>query len=215
MNLQQELQDFLKGSQENRPQELIDIMQASAQKLIDEKVGENALKVGDKIPEGTFVNATNEAVSIYDLLKQGALVISFYRGAWCPYCNLELRAYKEVLPEINAAGANMVAISPELPDTSMTLVEKHKLKFQVLSDVNNVFAKKLGLVFQVDDALLGVYNKFGIDMDKAQGNTNKEIPIPATYVIDKNGIVLLANVNTDYTKRLEPQKAIDVLNANK
>lgn len=211
MDLQKELLNHLNKGLEKRPKDLTAIMEASAQKLIDDKVGVDAFKVGDKIPEATLISATNNKVNIYDYLKQGPLIISFYRGAWCPYCNLELRAYKEVLPQIKEAGANFIAISPELPDNSMSLIEKHGLEFDVLSDVNNAFAKKLGLVFRVDDALLAVYEKFGHNWDKAQGNTNKEIPIPATYVIGQDGIILLAFVETDYTKRLSPLVAIKAI----
>jgi len=208
MNLKQELKKYQNESQEKRPEALKAIMQASAQKLIDEKVGENALKVGDKLPKGTLVNAVNTPVDIYDCLAKGPLVISFYRGAWCPYCNLELLAYKEILPEIKALGANFVAISPELPDHSMTLVEKHGLEFEVLTDVDNAYARELGLVFRVDDDLVEVYKKIGIDMEASQGNANNEIPLPATFVIDQDGTVILANVDTDYTKRLEPSETV-------
>lgn len=215
MNMQKELENQLNEGLKNRTKEIKDIMENSAQKLVDEKVGANALKVGDKIPEATLVNAMDKSVKIYDLIAKGPLVISFYRGAWCPYCNIELRAYKEMLPQIIEAGGNFVAISPEIPDSSLSLIEKHELEFEVLSDIDNAFAKKLGLVFKLDDKLTGVYEMFGFEIDKAQGNTNKEIPIPATYVIDRDGTVLLAYVNTDYTKRLDPMLAIEAVKATK
>ena len=215
MNLKVELQKHRDEGLANRPEEINTVMATSAQKLIDDKIGKNALKKGGKLPEFTLENATGQAVNIYDILKNGPLIINFYRGAWCPYCNLELRAYKELLPEIIKAGGNLVAISPELPDTSMTLIEKHGIEFQVLSDIDNKIAKELGLVFKLDHALVEVYNKFGIDLDTAQGNMNKEVPLPATYVIGSDGIVLLASVDTDYTKRLEPTKALEAIKANK
>lgn len=215
MTMKEELKEYLNSSIEKTPVEIRAIMNASAQKIIDEQIGAKALKVGDKLPQASLINASNESVNLYDCLAQGPLIINFYRGAWCPYCNIELRAYKELLPQIKEAGANLVAISPELPDTSMSLMEKHELEFEVLSDVNNAFAKELGLVFRVDDALLAVYESFGINWDEAQGNTNKEIPIPATYVIDTDGSVLLASVDTDYTKRLEPSIALEAITINK
>ena len=214
MNMKQELQDHLNATLKRVDNKAKEIMKASAQKLIDDKVGANAIKVGHKLPDVTLINATNEQINIYDYLKQGPLIINFYRGAWCPYCNIELRAYKDLLPAIKKAGGNLLAISPELPDTSLSLTEKHDLDFEVLSDINNAYAQKLGLVFKVDDELLGVYKKFGIDWDEAQGNTNKELPIPATFVIDIDGSVLLASINTDYTKRIEPSEVLKVLTAN-
>jgi peroxiredoxin len=186
-------------------------MASSAQSLIDEKVGKDALKEGDKLPDFTLTNAKGEAVNIYQCLEDGPLIINFYRGAWCPYCNLELKAYKDILPEIKEAGANLIAISPELPDTSLSLVEKHQLEFEVLSDVDNKYAKSLGLVFALKDELKKIYKDFGHDLDKAQGNSRGELPIPATYVVDRDGTVLLASVNTNYTKRLEPRTAIEAL----
>ena len=215
MNLKDELQKHLDAGLTKRPEEIKNVMATSAQKLIDDKIGENALKKGEKLPEFSLKNATGQEVNVYDILKNGPLIISFYRGAWCPYCNLELRAYKELLPEIKKAGADFIAISPELPDVSMSLAEKHNLDFQVLSDIDNKLAKELGLVFKLEDDLIEVYKSFGIDVDTAQGNTNKELPLPATYVIGADGIVLLAEVDTDYTKRLEPADALKVIVANR
>jgi peroxiredoxin len=211
MNMQQELQNHLKDGLKKRPKEINDIMQKSAQRISSENIGGNALEKGDKIPDATLINATGKSIKFYDYLKKGPLIISFYRGSWCPYCNIELRAYKEILPQIKENGANFIAISPDSPDNSLSLIEKQELAFEVCSDIDNIFAKKIGLVFRVDDDLLGVYHTFGIDLDKAQGNTKKEIPIPATYVIDEKGVVLLAYVNTDYTKRLDPLIAVEAL----
>lgn len=211
MNLQQELQDYLEASLEKRPEEIMNIMASSAQKLIDDQVGRNALQVGGQLPEITLPNATGQEINIYDILEQGPLIINIYRGAWCPYCNLELRAYKELLPQIKAAGANLIAISPELPDTSLSLIEKHGLDFEVLSDVDNKVAKALGLVFKLDEQLIEVYKSFGTDIEKAHGNAEFELPLPATYVIDQTGRVILAFVNTDYTKRLEPSLALEAI----
>jgi len=211
MDLQKELQDYLEGMLKKVSEETMKIMSATAQRLIDEKIGQDALKVGDQLPQFALSNATGQEINIYDYLAQGPLIINFYRGAWCPYCNLELRAYKEILPEIKAAGANLIAISPELPDTSLSLIEKHDLEFEVLTDRDNKLAKKLGLVFKLDEDLGELYRKFGHDLDSAQGNTNQELPLPATYVIDTDGKVLLASVNTDYTKRLEPSIALEAI----
>ncbi|MBK5243374.1 redoxin domain-containing protein, partial [Clostridium sp.] len=114
----------------------------------------------------------------------------------------------EILPEIKAQGANLVAISPELPDTSLTLIDKHNLEFEILTDTDNSIARELGIVFKLDKDLLALYKSFGVDLATAQGNENGELPLPATFVVDTNGIVILADFNIDYSKRLEPSDAV-------
>ncbi len=144
-------------------------------------------------------------------MSKGPLVISFYRGGWCPYCNLELRAYQEILPEIKNLGAQLVGISPELPDNSISLTEKYSLKFQILSDIENEVAREFGIVYHVEEELQEAYKNLGIDLVSTQGNNNYELPVPATYVVNTNGNVILSYVNTDYTKRLEPSTVLESL----
>ena len=211
MDLKKALKEFNEESSVKRPKEIVDIMTKSAEQLVKDKIGENALKVGDKIPNFTLNNANGEAMNIYDCLAKGPIIINFYRGGWCPYCNLELKAYKDILPKIKELGGNLIAISPELPDNSLSLIEKHELGFEILSDLNNVVAKKFGLVFKLDENIIEVYKKFGIDVEKAQGNDKYELPIPATYVIDKSGRIAMAYVNIDYTERLEPSETLKAL----
>jgi peroxiredoxin len=213
MNLTKEMQDYKDNMRANAPKEILDTMANSAEKLIKEEIGKNALKVGDKIPAFTLGNASGESINIYDCLAQGPLIINFYRGAWCPYCNLELIAYREILPEIKELGANLVAISPELPDSSFSLIEKHELEFELLSDLDNVVAKEFGLVFKLDKNLLHLYNKRGFAIEAAHGNDKGELPLPATYVIDRDGKIIMSYVNTDYTKRLEPKETLAALSA--
>jgi len=193
------------------PKFIKNIMNESAKNLALLGIEKKALKLGDSAPSFILVNALGENINSIELLKNGPLVISFYRGAWCPFCNLELAAYQEVLPEIQALGSQLVAISPELPDKSMTLSEKHKLKFQILSDTNNLIAKKFGIVFTVDKKLRRLYRLMNINLSSAQGNKNYELPVPATYIIDKNGIIILSHVDTDYTNRLDPSEVIKCL----
>lgn len=116
-----------------------------------------------------------------------------------------------MLPEIQSLGGQLVAISPELPDNSLSLIEKHSLKYEILSDTNNDVARKFGLVFSLAKELRPLYEKFGIDLPKTQGNSDYELPVPATYVVDENGTIILSYVDTDYTKRLEPDEVLGVL----
>jgi peroxiredoxin len=140
-------------------------------------------------------------------------VIAFYRGGWCPYCNLELRALQQALASIQGTGATLVAISPETPDNSLTTQEKNELEFQVLSDRDNQVAREFGLVFRLPASLLPIYEDFGIDLIAHNGNNHFELPIPATYVVRQDGTVKYAFANVDYTKRAEPSEIVNALQA--
>lgn len=211
MNLSQKLQLYREESFSKKTEEDKTIMIETAENLQKLEIEKKALKEGDKIPEFQLKNAVGETIKIYDILSKGPVIINFYRGAWCPYCNLEIAAYQEILPEIKERGAQLVAISPEVPDITMTLKEKHALEFEILSDTDNLVAKQFGLVFQLEDKLIALYKKMGIDLVKSQENDNGELPIPATYVINSDGVIKLAYLNSDYTKRFEPMDAVAAL----
>ena len=172
---------------------------------------DRSLAVGATAPDFTLANVTGAAVSLRSLLENGPVVLSFYRGGWCPYCNLELRALQNVLPQIQALGANLVAISPETPDNSLTTSEKNELSFAVLSDVGNRVAREFGLVFTLPEALRPIYEGFGIDLPAHNGDDRFELPVPATYVIDTDGRIAHAFANVDYTQRLDPEAILAAL----
>ncbi|MEM7760977.1 MAG: peroxiredoxin-like family protein [Cyanobacteria bacterium P01_A01_bin.40] len=212
MNLTQELNEYKAKFKTSQPEEIKAVMAQATTDLINTQLAENSLRVGDKIPNFTLPNAVGEEVTLESLLNQGALVISFYRGGWCPYCNLELRALQQALPEIEAQGATLVAISPETPDNSLSTKEKNELSFEVLSDRGNVLAKQLGLVFTLPETLRPIYNNFGIDIPAYNGDTTFELPLPATYVVAADGKVIYRFANADYTARPEPKAIIEALN---
>ena len=209
MNLNRELKKLQEQTLKNIPEEYVEVMLKDVEIQVKKGLTKNALAIGETIPNFKLENAVGEQVDVKDLLENGPLVISFYRGAWCPYCNMELAAYQEVLSELTEAGGQLVAISPELPDASMSLIEKHGLKYQILSDVNNEVARQFGLVFKLSDSLQKVYSKLGLDLSEGQGNSNYELPFPATYVINSDGRVVEMSVQYDYTQRLEPDVAIE------
>ena len=186
-------------------------MQSAIDQLISSSILDNALKTGDKIPNPTLPNAKNEARELYSFLKQSRVVLIFYRGGWCPYCNLELRAYQNRHEDIKAKGAALIAVSPEVPDNSLSTSEKNKLDFEVLSDINNEFAKELGLVFQLPESLQELYKKFGINLDENQENTNQELPIAATYIIEQDGTISYHFLEEDYKLRANPDEVVDRL----
>jgi peroxiredoxin len=176
---------------------------------------DHALKVNDPAPDFSLPDAFGHEISLRTLLRTGPVVISFYRGEWCPFCNLELRALQQALPEIDKLGANLIAISPEKPDNGIVLTEKNKLTFPVLSDFKNAVARQFGIVFRVGDKVQDLSrNVFRNDLALRNGEDSYELPVPATFVIDGGGIVRFAHVNVDYmTGRVEPEEVIAALEA--
>lgn len=211
MTLSTELKSMTESVRQQVPAEVMATLEAAGPNLLASKVAEQALKPGDRIPEFELPDATGIKVRSRDLLAKGPLLLSFYRGSWCPYCNLELNALQQRLPEILAKGASLVAISPQTPDASLAQQMKNGLKFPVLSDIHNEIARKFGLVFTLDDSLKKIYEAFAIDLVAHNGDNSFELPVPGTYLIGSNGIVLASYVNVDYRERLEPQLAIDWL----
>ena len=193
------------------PAEVLSTMEAATAELEASGLSERALHVGDMMPEFTLPDPTGKLVSSRELLKQGPLLVTFYRGNWCPYCNLALQALQDHLAEIKALGANLVAISPQTPDNSMTMQEKHGLAFPVLSDSGLTVARRFGLVFTLPESLRPIYTSFGIDLQKQNGASTYELPMPATYLVDRNGTIREAFVHVDYRRRLEPATALEWL----
>jgi len=211
MLLQDQIEEFKKGMSGQIPPDVQQIMQQAAEALERSGVSEHSLKAGSTVPDFSLPDVHGSPVNLTDMLEHGPVVLSFYRGGWCPYCNFELQALQKVLPEIQELGAQLVAVSPELPDNSLSTIEKHALGFTVLSDQGNRVAKDFSIVFTLPEALRPVYAQFGIDLPAWNGDDSFELPMPATYVIDRNGMVLDNFVDTDYTKRMEPEKILDIL----
>ncbi len=174
---------------------------------------DGALKAGELAPDFTLPDAFGNPVSLSALLAGGPVVISFYRGEWCPFCNIELRALQQALPAIEQLGATLVAISPEMPDHGIVVSEKNKLTFPVLSDFGNKVARQFGIVFQIGHELKDLSrNVFKNDIALRNGEDSYELPVPATYVLDSTGVIRFAHVEVDYMLgRAEPDEIISVL----
>ena len=172
-----------------------------------------ALKVGDTAPDFELPDAMGRTVRLSEMLRSGPVVLAFYRGSWCPYCNRELRGLQQALPNVEAAAARMIAVSPQTPDSSMTIVERQGLTFPVLSDAGNRVAREFGLVFRVDDAVRDKYRAAGIDLARSNGDDSWELPVPATYVVAPDGRITYAFVEADYTKRAAPADVVAALTA--
>ena len=176
--------------------------------LIASGATERALKEGEQAPDFTLPDAFGQPVTLAHLLQHGPVVITFYRGAWCPYCNLELHAYQRALPQIQALGATLVAISPQTPDHSLSTVEQRELSFMVLSDVGNVVARRFGLAFTIDAAVRAAHQQVGANLPAFNGDESWELPIAGTYIVDQAGTVRLAFVDPDFMHRLDPSVII-------
>jgi len=211
MSLQQEITDFQKKMLPSMPHDVLTTMQAEMAKLVATGIASQSKKVGDIAPNFSLENSRGEQVAMQDLLQQGVLVVNFYRGAWCPYCNLELKAWDKALPALSALGANLVSITPNTKEKSVELLQENPFGFDILWDCDNQVAQTYGLVFTLAENLRSIYQDFGIDLPVFDGNNRYELPMPATYVIDSNGVILHAFVDADYTKRLDPQDIITFL----
>jgi peroxiredoxin len=211
MNLQAELHAFYTARQQQIPAEIRQVMDRAGRELADSGQATRALPVGATAPDFTLPTATGGSVRLGDLLAAGPVVLAFYRGAWCPYCNIALRALQQHHDQITALGARLVAISPQVPDESLSLADKHTLAFDVLSDVGSHVARQYGLAFDLPDDLAAVYDKLGFDLQRVNGGHPRTLPLPATYVIAPDGPIAWSFVNTDYTRRAEPADILTAL----
>ena len=181
--------------------------------LKTETISRTILKVGDRVPAIVLDNAKGEIVDVADLLKKGPVVVAFYRGGWCPYCNLELKALQEILPQVAAAGASLVAISPETSDNALATAENNGLSFEVLSDVGHKVGRAFGLVFEFSDELRSTYQGFKIDIPGRNGTPGEWfLPVAATYVVDCGGKIVYAYTEVDYRDRADPEEILAALN---
>ncbi len=170
------------------------------------------IKTGEKAPPFSLPNAVGKTVALTELLEQGPVVITFYRGGWCPYCNLELSQYQHILPQIREAGAHFVAISPQTPDQSLSMAEKNALQFEVLSDTGNLVARQYTGVFTYPDASVEAMAALGLDFDAYYADNARELPVPAVFVVDRTGTVVYAHsAGGDYRYRSEPAAVLEAL----
>ncbi|QFT89619.1 Putative peroxiredoxin bcp [Bacillus sp. THAF10] len=208
--LLEEIKTYKDVFKQKAPEEKQKLM-AQATKELEESGLAQGLKEGDKVPEFNLPDASGKMVSITEELSKGPVILTFYRGGWCPYCNLELKAYQKELDSIKNAGGELIAISPQTPDASLSTKEKNELEFTVLSDESNNVAEQFNLVFKMPDYLIETYKEFGLSVPGHNGNDDWELPKPATFVIDQTGKIIFAEVDSDYTKRVEPRRVVDVL----
>jgi peroxiredoxin len=210
MPLKEQLAEYRAGWFKRVPAERQAVMERHINE-IRHGLAKTALKAGDRAPPVVLTNAKGTVVDIKSLLGRGPVTVTFYRGGWCPYCNLELRAFQQILPKIKAAGASLLAISPEKPDDTLSTAEKNALDFEVLSDVGQKVGRAFGLVYTFSDELKWAYREFGLDIPGKNGADEWALPISATYVIGQDGQIIWAYTDADYRDRAEPADVLKAL----
>jgi peroxiredoxin len=195
----------------NVPPAVIETMHRATAELIASGAAARALKAGAKAPEFTLNDPDGKPVSSRDLLARGPLIISFYRGVWCPYCNMELQALQQALPDFQQLGASLVAISPQTAPNSRKSMRQNELAFPILSDPHNAIATAFGLRYDLPDYLIELYKNLKNDLPSFNGDPSWTLPMPGRFVIGQDGIILFAEVNPDYTIRPEPSSMLPAL----
>jgi peroxiredoxin len=195
------------------PVEVLEVFDRSVQDFVEQGVPTNSIKVGAVLDSFTLDDASGNPVSLDQLVESGPAVIVFYRGGWCPYCNLALRTYQqELLPQLGAFDARLVAISPQSPDESLSTVEKIALEFSVLSDPGARLADQIGIAFEQADDVLAAQRNLGLDLTKVNAEGAVRLPRPTVLVVDQDRIVRFVDVQPNYTARTEVADIIGALN---
>src|SRR5437868_10838703 len=206
--LQQQIDEFIAEGASWLPTDVLQDLLSPIGQLINSGAAEQALKEGAQAPDFTLLDARGNEVRLSHLLTQGPVVMTFYRGQWCPYCHLALRAYQQALPQMQSWGVSLVAISPQTSDHSRALAEKLELTFALLSDVGNRVAHQFGLVFTLDEAVRVAHQQVGAYLPMFNGDDAWELPMAGTLLVDQSGTVCLAFVDPDFTRRLDPSVVI-------
>ena len=208
--LQEELNNRKTDFEKKAPEDKKKIYAEGLQALAESDLIKNALQVGDIAVNFTLKNAAGKNITLYDALKNGTVILMWYRGGWCPYCNMTLHHMQKALPDFKKNGASLLALTPEVPDNSISTKEKNELEFEVLSDLDNTVARKYNVVFKLTDDVAASYEaSFGLS--SYNGNKKAELPLAATYIIGQDKIIKYAFLDIDYRNRAEPQDLIRFL----
>lgn len=199
-----------KGSRSPYSKDDMAVMENAAESLA-RSIPEPGIRTGQRAPDFSLKNAYGNEVILQNELKKGPVVLVFYRGAWCPFCNMHLHALQKSLPLINQLGAQLIAVTPQTPDKSDEQIKKDGFPFEVLSDLNSQVMKDYQLYFELPDDLVAVYKKLGLDIEAYNGKGRTVLPVPGTFVINQQGIVVARQAETDYKKRMEPADIIIAL----
>lgn len=210
-SLAEQLAEFKAGFKQRVAPARVAMMESATAALRATGIESRALAVGQPAPALSLNDALGRPVALAELWRQGPLVIVFYRGGWCPYCNLELRAWQQGLDELRASGAKLVAISPQTPDNSLSSAEKNALSFPVLSDSALQAATAFGVGFTLPPELVELYASVGNDLPTLNGNGQWVLPVPGTFVVGRDGRIAYAHVEADYRERAEPAEVMNLI----
>jgi peroxiredoxin len=204
LTLREQSEQLKAAAAERLPAEVVEVFDRSIQDFLDQGIPAETVKVGDVLEPFTLDDATGTPVGLGQIVESGPAVIVFYRGGWCPYCNLALRTYQqELLPQLGALDARLVAISPQSPDESLSTVEKAALGFTVLSDPGSRLADRIGIAFEQAGDVLAAQRKLGLDLTKVNAEGAVRLPRPIVLVVDQDRTVRFVDVQPDYTARTE------------
>jgi peroxiredoxin len=210
-SLQSAIDEYDAAKKEKMPAEVLMAMARATAELKDTGIENRALRTGDRMPDFTLPNQYGEMRRFADLLADSKVVLNIYRGGWCPYCNFEMKALADALPEIEAAGAKLVGMAPEDPDHAQDTASRYANGIEILSDARNAVSERLGLVFSLAEALRPIYLGAGLDIPAYNGDDSFRLPVPATYIVGSDGIIEADFVNADYTRRMEPADIVALL----
>ncbi len=212
MSLQAKLDAFKADFETNKaPPHVVAAFHKGTTELIATGQAERALKAGDRAPTFTLVDSDGESVSSADLISKGPLVVTFYRGVWCPYCNMDLQAIEAAAGEIREQGAKLVAISQQTAAYSRKSLRENKLSFPILSDPHGETAAAFGIRYVLPEYLREIYKMFKTDLSEINGEPSWTLPMPGRYVIAQDGVIAYAEVNPDYTRRPDPSELLPTL----
>lgn len=205
--LSDQLQETATNASKRYPAEVLKTFQSGIDSVRATGIEESAKQVGDQAADATLKGWDEESVTLSEVWKENPVILMWYRGGWCPYCNLQLRAMQKQLDAIEGAGAKLVVLTPELPEKAKETAESNDLNMLVLHDANNELAKKFGIVFQLPESILPIYRD-KLQLAKVNGNDAMELPLAATYVINTDGEITYAFLDADYKKRAEPAEVV-------
>jgi peroxiredoxin len=210
--IQEQSEQVQAAAAERLPAEVAAIFTRDREAMRERGNPTDAVAAGDLLQNFMLPDATGKDVSLSDLVADGPAVLVFYRGGWCPYCNLALHQYQaELVPQLARFGARLAAISPQRPDESLSTAEKHNLQFSVLSDAGARVARRMGVTFEPAQDVLEAQRALGVDIRKGNADGATELPMPTLLVIDRDRVVRLADVHPDYTNRTEVETIVSAL----
>ena len=211
LSLNEQLEKLKEQALATLPPEALEALKNSFQELEEIPFESSSLKASDHAPDFALPNSFGKIIRLKEVLSSGPIVLSFYRGEWSSFCELELKALQTYLPEIRSQGGAVLAVSPQDAASTQKTVEKSGLTYDVVSDRGNKIAKLFGVSYAINPSQDKFLTDGGIDLEKCCGQESKDLPTPATFVIDQESVIRFAFVNSDYTRRAEPSEIVEVL----